>query len=44
MRAAVAETIVRRLEELKLHYPVVDEKKKKELEASRGLLEKEGNA
>jgi PPK2 family polyphosphate:nucleotide phosphotransferase len=41
MRAAVAEIIVQRLEELKLHYPVVDEKKKKELEASRVLLEKE---
>jgi PPK2 family polyphosphate:nucleotide phosphotransferase len=42
MRAAVAEIVVQRLEELKLHYPVVDDKKKKELEASRAMLEKEG--
>jgi PPK2 family polyphosphate:nucleotide phosphotransferase len=41
MRTAVAEIIVQRLEELKLHYPVVDDKKKNELEASRVLLEKE---
>ena len=42
MRTAVAEIIVERLEQLKLHYPVVDERKKKELEASRQLLQNEG--
>jgi PPK2 family polyphosphate:nucleotide phosphotransferase len=41
MRTAVAETIVARMEELSLHYPQVDDKKKKELEASRALLEAE---
>lgn len=41
MRMAVAEVIVRRMEEMRLHYPPVDEKKKKEVAASRKLLEEE---
>jgi PPK2 family polyphosphate:nucleotide phosphotransferase len=41
MRMAVADIIVDALEELKLEYPVVDEEKKKELDAVRALLIKE---
>jgi PPK2 family polyphosphate:nucleotide phosphotransferase len=41
MRTAVAEIIVAGLESLGLHYPVVDERKKKELAAARAQLEKE---
>ena len=41
MRMAVAEVIVAGLESLDLHYPVVDERKKKELAAARAQLEKE---
>ena len=41
MRMAVADAIVEGLESLKLEYPVVDEEKKKELQAARELLVKE---
>jgi PPK2 family polyphosphate:nucleotide phosphotransferase len=41
MRMAVADVIVDGLEGLKLEYPVVDEEKKKELQAARELLIKE---
>jgi PPK2 family polyphosphate:nucleotide phosphotransferase len=41
MRMAVADVIVEGLEGLKLQYPVVDEEKKKELQAARELLMKE---
>jgi len=41
MRMAVADIVVDALEELKLEYPVVDEEKKKELDAVRALLMKE---
>jgi len=41
MRMAVADVIVEGLEGLKLEYPVVDEEKKKELQAARELLVKE---
>jgi PPK2 family polyphosphate:nucleotide phosphotransferase len=41
MRMAVADIVVDALEELKLEYPVVDEEKKKELQAVRALLMKE---
>jgi PPK2 family polyphosphate:nucleotide phosphotransferase len=37
-RMAVADIIVDALEDLKLEYPVVDEEKKKELQAARALL------
>jgi len=40
-RMAVADIIVDALEDLKLEYPVVDEEKKKELQAARDLLVKE---
>jgi hypothetical protein len=38
---AVAEIIADKLEELKLQYPVVDEMKRKELDAARQTLEGE---
>jgi len=41
MRMAVADIVVDALEELKLEYPVVDDEKKKELDAVRALLLKE---
>jgi PPK2 family polyphosphate:nucleotide phosphotransferase len=41
MRMAVADVIVDALEDLKLEYPVVDDEKKKELNAARELLLKE---
>jgi len=41
MRMAVAEIVADTLESLKLQYPVVDEKKMKELEAARKELESE---
>jgi PPK2 family polyphosphate:nucleotide phosphotransferase len=41
MRMAVADVIVDALEGLKLEYPVVDDEKKKELQAARELLIKE---
>jgi PPK2 family polyphosphate:nucleotide phosphotransferase len=42
MRTAVAELIVEGLDSLDLHYPKVDDRKKKELAAARQQLEKEG--
>jgi len=41
MRLAVADAVVDALEDLKLEYPVVDEEKRKELQAARELLVKE---
>jgi hypothetical protein len=41
-RAVVAAVIVDALEDLKLAYPKVDGAKRKELQAARALLEKEG--
>jgi PPK2 family polyphosphate:nucleotide phosphotransferase len=42
MRMAVAETVASVMEDLKLSYPVVDEDKRRELEAARKALEAEG--
>jgi PPK2 family polyphosphate:nucleotide phosphotransferase len=41
MRTAVAEIIVQRMEQLGLHYPEVDARKKDEVAAARALLESE---